>query len=74
LRSSPSRDADQPYLVPVTCVHRGNLRCAQKNTFDAVFAGAAAEGVSPEINVRALKDSVVLYTDKNMQRATGEDK
>ena len=73
-RSSPSRDADRLRLMPVMCVHRDNRRCAQKNTFDAVLAGAAAEGVSPEIDMRALKDSVVLYPDKNMQRATGVDK
>jgi hypothetical protein len=54
-RSSPSRDADRLRLMPVMCVHRDNRRCAQKNTFDAVLAGAAAEGVSPEIDMRALR-------------------
>ena len=74
LCSLPFRDTDRVPLVTAMCVHRVNRGCAQENIFDTVVAGAAAEGVSPEIDVRTQKDGVALFKDNSMQRATRVNK
>ena len=65
------RDADRARLVNVTCVDRDNRRCAQENIFDTVVAGAAAEGVSPEIDVRRM---MWLCSKQEHTALTGMDK
>ena len=74
MRSSFFRDADRARLVNATCVDRDNRRCVQENIFNTVVVGAAAEGVSPEIDVRTQKDGMALFKDNNTQRMTRVDK